>query len=243
MTINVLVLMSGPGKAFKAGEFAYPKNLIEIKGKPLIQHVLEGLRPLEGIGARFLCLIPREENLRYHTGAVIRLLMPKAEIIEAREETAGAACSALLCTEFIDNDDPLIVVNGDQIITADLQKIVIGFLSGGIDGGIIVFSDVHPRWSFVKCDKAGHVVEAAEKRPISTKATAGFYFFTKGRDFVAGACGMLKKDANVGGHFYVCPVYNELILDGKIITVSEVSRQDYRSLATPESIVSYEKDL
>ena len=53
-----------------------------------------------------------------------------------------------------------------------------------MDGGVIVFDSVHPRWSFVRVDKAGFVIETAEKRPISRLATAGFYYFRRGADFV-----------------------------------------------------------
>lgn len=241
--INVLVLMSGPSQAFKESGFSYPKNLVEIAGKPLLQHVLGSLASLSQIGARFFCVIREEENLQFHTGAVIRLLMPNANIIEVRGATAGAACSALLGIEHIGNNTPLIIVNGDQVIATDVCARVVDFQSRRLDGGVIVFQDLHPRWSFVKCDASGHIIEAAEKRPISKYATAGFYYFTRGDDFVTGASAMIAKNAHVGGSFYVCPVYNELILNQKTIGVSLIQRSEYHSLTNPASVAAYEAVL
>ena len=68
--------------------------------------------------------------------------------------------------DWIDTEESLVIVNGDQLIDAELKSVVREFQAASLDGGIIVFHDVHPRWSFVKCDADGLVIEAAEKRPI-----------------------------------------------------------------------------
>jgi len=87
------------------------------------------------------------------------------------------------------------------------------------------------------------VVEAAEKRPISRLATAGFYYFARGRDFVDATSEMIKKDAHVNGQFYICPCYNELILRQRRIGVRVIPRSAYRSLAAPGDVHAYEAHL
>lgn len=239
--INLLVLMSGSSQAFKEAGYVYPKNLVEVGGKLLLQRVLDHLRPLQLLGACPICVIRHDENSRHHTGAVIQLIEPKAQIIELRADTSGAACSALMAVEKINNDAPLIIVNGDQLlIDVDLPAVIRGFQARGLDGGLVVFDDIHPRWSFVKCDGQGMVVETAEKRPISKLATAGFYYYSKGSDFVFAATEMIKKDAHVGGLFYICPTYNELILRQRRIGVHPVAREAYRSFASPSDVHVYE---
>ena len=241
--INILILMSGSSQAFKEAGLAYPKNLVEISGQPLMQHVLEQLKPLKAIGGQNLCIVKHDENAKHHIGAVIRLIDEEARIIEVRQDTAGAACSALLAVEHINNATPLVIFNGDQIIQADLPAIIADFQSKQLDGGIVVFEDLHPRWSFVKCDANGRVIETAEKRPISRLATAGFYYFARGCDYVQAAAAMLKKDAQVGGIFYVCPAYNELVLAQKNIGIHSINRSQYHSLTTPAGIAAYEVAL
>lgn len=242
--INVLVLMSGSSQAFKDAGYAYPKNLVEIGGQPLVQRVLEHLRPLQAIDARIVCVLRHDENSKHHTGAVIHLIEPAAEIVELNADTSGAACSALMAVEHINNDNPLIIVNGDQLLTGvDLPAVIGDFKKRGLDGGVIVFEDIHPRWSFVKCDEHGLVVETAEKRPISNLATAGFYYFAKGSDFVLAATEMIKKDAQTGGLFYICPAYNELILAQRRIGIHRIPRQSYRTLASPADVQSFSNSV
>lgn len=237
--MNILVLMSGSSQAFKDAGHLFPKNLTEIAGKPLVQRVIEQLSPLRQLGARMICVLREDEDANYHTGAVVHLLDPAAVLVLINGSTSGAACSALLAVEHINNDDTLIIVNGDQLLDTDFITAVRSFRERKLDGGIIVFEDIHPRWSFVKCDTQGRVIETAEKRPISKLATAGFYYFSKGRDFVLAATEMIKKDAQVNGHFYICPAYNELILRQRKIGVHLIPRNTYRTLASPGDVHAY----
>ena len=231
--------MSGSGQSFKEAGYTYPKNLIEVRGVPLVQRVLEHLASLDKFGARYLCVLPHDENAKYYTGSVVHLINPAAVIVEVNQATSGAACSALLAVEYINSDSPLLIVNGDQLIDSDLATIIGDFQSRQLDGGIVVFEDLHPRWSFVKCNEAGLVIEVAEKRPISKFATAGFYYFSRGSDFVTAATEMIKKDAQVNGLFYVCQTYNELILQQQRIGVYQIPRKAYHSLATPTDTQAY----
>jgi dTDP-glucose pyrophosphorylase len=129
------------------------------------------------------------------------------------------------------------------LLLADLGEIVAGFQEQGLDGGIPVFESVHPRWSYVKVNSDGHVVEAAEKMPISNLATAGLYYFAKGSDMVIAVCEMIRKEASVHGQYYVCPSYNELILLQRKIGVVKVSRERYFSLKNPQGLDEYQTYL
>ena len=66
------------------------------------------------------------------------------------------------------------------------------------------------------------VVAVAEKRPISNNATSGIYYFKSSRHFLEAAEKMILKNATVQGEFYVCPVYNELILMGHRIGLFKI---------------------
>ena len=242
--MNVLVLMAGGDAEFADAGFRYPKNLVEIAGLPLAEHVTRSLAPLaRAKNARFTFLVKGEETERFHTRDVLELLVPGVQVIPVQEPTGGAACTALLAVETLNTDEPLLICNGDMVVDADLGAAVADFEARDLDGGIVVFEAVHPRWSYVKTNADGFVIETAEKRPISKLATAGLYYFRRGKDFVSGAMAMIKKDAHVGGAFYVCPVYNELILRQHKIGVFEIARAAYHSLANPRSVADYEEFL
>ena len=241
--MNLLLLAAGPSDKYREAGHTYPKNLVEIEGRPVIQHAIESVRSLTGADGRLILLLRREENLRFHTDSVARLLAPEVRVREISGTAAGAACSALLAIDLIDEDAPLVIANGDQVIEADLSAALADFTRRGLDGGVVVFDDVHPRWSFVKCDADGLVVEAAEKRPISRMATAGFYYFARGRDFVRAAMRMILKDAQLDGAFFVCPAYNELLLENARVGVFSIPRGAYFSLATPPGGQAYAEHL
>ena len=239
--MNIIVPMAGSDELFQQKGYSYPKNFIEIMRKPLFQCVYENLSLLSD--TKFIFIVKHEDVLKYHLDRSLKLLVPDCEIIVQEDKTAGAACSVLLAAKYIDNDDSLIVANGDQIILTNICTAIDTFKKENADGGIITFESVHPRWSYVKLNKDNVVIEAAEKRPISKCATAGFYYFEKGSDFVHAAMEMIRKDANVDGKYFVCPVYNEMILNQKKIITYQINPEQYFSLSSPEGIEEYENFL
>ena len=241
--MRLVVLMAGDSAEFEVAGHKYPKNLVEIDGEPLVQRVIDGLRPAIEHASHAVFLLREEENRRHHTDDVIRLLAPAAHVVGVPALASGAACTALHAIGHIDRDEPLLVFNGDQVLEADVAGIIAGFEADGLDGGVITFDAVHPRWSYVRLGADGLVVEAAEKRPISRLATAGTYWFRRGGDFIDGAMAMIRKDASVDGAFYVCPVYNELILRGLRIGSRHVERDRYFSLASLHGVNAYEEHL
>jgi dTDP-glucose pyrophosphorylase len=241
--MNVLVLMAGDSKRFEDAGYLYPKNLIEIAGLPLVERVIGQLDPLRASGGRLIVLVQEAEAKQFHTVDVIRLLVPEATVVTVPQLDSGAACTALLAIDEIDRDLPLLVFNGDQVLTEGLPEALDDFMARDLDGGVVVFPAVHPRWSYVKTNDDGLVVEASEKRPISRSATAGTYYFKRGEDFLRGAMRMIGKSAHVQGRYYVCPVYNELILEQARIGVYEIPQSAYFSLATPQGVQQYEEFL
>lgn len=239
--MNILIPMGGSDEAFRKHGYTYAKPLIEIAGRPLVQHVFDPLRQVPG--GRAIFVIRKEDDLRFYLRDVLRLLDPSVEVIRADGPTAGAACTALLAIELIDNDDELLIANADQILDFDLVQTLQRFRARSLDAATVVFDSVHPRWSFVKTDAEDMVIEAAEKRPISRNATAGVYYFRKGCFFVEAAKAMILKDANVNGGFYVCPSLNELVLGQKRVGVERIGREHYISLATPQAVEEYEQSL
>lgn len=235
--MNIVVPMAGDDALFEKEGYGYPKNFIEIVRKPLFQHVYSNLASITD--AKFIFIVKREEVVNYHLDKALRLLEPNSDIVLLEDKTGGAACSVMLAAKYIDNNQPLIIANGDQMICDDLQKIVNKFQASGADGGIITFESVHPRWSYVRVDKDGFVVETAEKQPISKFATAGFYYFKQGRYFVDSAKRMIKKDASVNGRYFVSPAYNEMILQQKKVITHLIRAENYFSLSTPKGLMEY----
>ncbi len=239
--MNVVIPMAGDSKIFKDSGFKYNKNFTEINRKPLFQHVCESVLKLQA--NKFIFIVNQEDARKYHIDRSLKLLSPKCHIVVTEGKTAGAACSVLLAAELIDNEEELIINNGDMILELDVPAIIDKFRAANWDGGIITFESVHPRWSFVRLDENDYVIETAEKNPISNYATTGVYYFKHGSDFIFGAKEMIRKDSNVEGNYYVCPAYNEMILKQKIIGCYKIDNSLYHPLTTPKEVDEYEEYL
>ena len=108
------------------------------------------------------------------------------------------------------------------------------------DGGIVTFKATHPKWSYAAVDDNGMVTEVAEKNPISDNATVGFYYWKHGKDYVECATDMIDRDIRVNGEFYVCPVFNQAVLNGQKIFTHEV--EEMWGLGTPEDLDTFLRD-
>ena len=231
--LNVLIPMAGAGSRFQQAGYTFPKPLIEVKGKPMIQVVVDNLN----IKANYIYVVQKEHREKYNLDTLLNLITPNCKIVETEGITEGAACTALLAKEFIDNDAPLFFANSDQFVEWDSNEFLYKMNETDADGGIVSFRATHPKWSFAKINEEGLVTEVAEKNPISDIATVGYYYWKSGSDFVKYAEQMIEKDIRVNNEFYVCPVFNQAIEDGKEIRTFDIPKM--WGLGTPEDLKEY----
>jgi HAD superfamily hydrolase (TIGR01509 family) len=228
--MNVLIPMAGAGSRFADAGYTFPKPLIEVNGKPMIQVVVENLN----IEANYTFIVQKEHYLKYSLQYLLNLIAPNCNIVQVDELTQGAACTTLLAEQFINNDSPLLIANSDQFVEWNSNECLYAFNADGIDGGILTFKNCHPKWSFAKIGIDGFVSEVAEKKPISDNASVGIYYWSKGSDYVKYARQMISKGITTKNEYYVCPVFNEAIADGKKIRMKEI--QKMWGLGTPEDL-------
>jgi HAD superfamily hydrolase (TIGR01509 family) len=231
--LNVLIPMAGAGSRFEQAGYTFPKPLIDVRNKPMIQVVIENLN----IDANYIYLVQKKHREKYNLDTLLNLLTPGCKIVEVNGITEGAACTALLAKEFINNDNPLFFANSDQFVEWDSNDFMYKMQETNADGGIVTFKAIHPKWSFAKIDKNGLVTEVAEKNPISDNATVGYYFWKHGSDFIKYAEQMIDENIRVNNEFYVCPVFNQAIKDNKEIRTFNV--EGMWGLGTPEDLKYY----
>jgi HAD superfamily hydrolase (TIGR01509 family) len=234
--LNVLIPMAGAGSRFQQAGYTFPKPLIDVKGKPMIQTVVENLN----VEANFIFVVQKEHREKYNLDTLLNLITPNCKIVEVNGITEGAACTTLLAKEFINNDQPLLMANSDQFAEWDSNEFMYKMIEQKVDAGILSFESTHPKWSFVKIDENGYVTEVAEKKPISNIATVGIYYWSKGSDYVKYAEQMISKNIRVNNEFYVCPVFNEAIKDNKKIKTFNIDKM--WGLGTPEDLEFFLKN-
>jgi HAD superfamily hydrolase (TIGR01509 family) len=228
--MNVLIPMAGAGSRFSKAGYTFPKPLIEVKGKPMIQVVVENLN----IDAQHIFIVQKDHYEKFHLKTLLNLVSPGCKIVQVDGVTEGAACTTLLAKEHIDNDYPLLIANSDQFVEWDSNEFMYSMVADGIDGGVLTFRSTHPKWSFAALDESGYITRIAEKEPISDIATVGIYYWTKGSDYVTSAEKMIEQNIRVNNEFYVAPVYNEAIDHGKKFKVFDVKKM--WGIGTPEDL-------
>jgi len=144
--------------------------------------------------------------------------------------------SNLKCKEFINNDNPLLITNSDQWIDWDPSKLFEKMIEGNYDGGILTFKSDSPKHSFVKLTD-GLISEVAEKKVISDIATVGIYYWKTGVSFIKSSEQMINKNIRTNNEFYLCPSYNELILNGGKVINHDVKQMV--GMGTPEELINF----
>lgn len=231
--LNVVIPMAGAGSRFSNAGYKFPKPLIEVKGKPMIQLVVENLN----IKANYIFIVQKEHYEQYNLKYMLNLLVPGCKIVIVDGITQGAAETVLKAKEFIDNDNRLLIVNSDQWVEWNSNEVMYGFATDNIDGGIVTFTSIHPKYSYTELGLDGFATRVVEKQVISDSATVGFYYWSKGSDFVKYSKQMIEKNHRSLGEFYIAPVYQEAIDDGKKIRTRKI--EHFWSLGTPEDLDNY----
>lgn len=232
------ILIPSMGKTMFFSDSYFPKPMIEITGKTMLEHVIDDYRSIKD--KRFVFVFYEEDCRRFHLDDSARILTDgNVDILVLKNETEGALCTCLMAVEYICNAEPLIIANCDQVISRDYAQVMQEFSDKNADAGVIIFNSVHPRWSYVRLENSS-VIETAEKRPLSKHAIAGFYYFKSGDDFVEAAKRVILKDNRLDGKFYISSALNEMVLMDKRITYYEINPGEYHSFYSPEKIREYE---
>lgn len=240
--LNIVIPMAGRGSRFADAGYAFPKPLIDINGETMIEVVVRNLKPK--VDHRFIFICQREHYEKYDLYNILkRSTNNKFEVVLINGITEGAACTVLCAKQYINNSDPMVIANSDQYIEPRINKFIADAYNKDLDGSIMTFHSSHPKWSYARLDTEGRVVEVAEKKVISEHATVGIYYFKHGEDFVRGAESMIHRNIRHNNEFYVCPVYNDLILEDKNIGIYPITAEVMHGLGTPEDLKLFLRKL
>jgi dTDP-glucose pyrophosphorylase len=234
--INIVIPMAGAGSRFVQAGYSKPKPFIDVCGQMMIERVLGNLKMDD---CRFI-IIARAEHLSSEKDSIEKLRERyNCHVLSTNKLTEGAACTILLSAGEINNDDPLLLANSDQIVEADLNLFIKDSEARNLDGSILTFYADHPKWSYAKVDENGYLVELREKKVISKHATVGIYYYRRGREFVNSAIKMVANNDRVNNEFYTALAYNYSLEAGLNIGIYEIKESEMFGLGTPEDLDIY----
>ena len=213
--INILIPLGGMGRRFSDVGYKEIKPYIKVIDDSMIRTVIDNLRDAS---SHFIFVINEEhisvDEFKDHIGN----MGISFDVVSTPTLTEGPACTALLAKDLINTENPLIIVNCDQVILDFNLGILSKFASNtSCDGFIGCFLSSSKKNSYVKLDPNGEVCDVKEKIVISNIATNGLHYWCRGSDFIGSALEMIDNNDRYNNEFYVAPTYNYLIKRGKKI--------------------------
>jgi dTDP-glucose pyrophosphorylase len=219
--MKLIMPMAGLGSRFGEGAV---KPAIDVNGVPMFVHAEQCI----GLDFDERIFITRvEHNLK----PLVKEYYPDAHIIELDALTEGTACTIMMAREHFEDGSSFMVSNCDQHIEWNGNTDWMQY-----DGAIACFDcpERDPKWSYALTDEQGFVTQVAEKDPISELATAGWYYWRDGRQYIESTERMIQADDRVNGEFYTCPTYNYLIEMGCQTVTYPVDHM--QGIGTPEDL-------
>lgn len=236
--MQVMILMAGEGKRFAEVGYKDPKPLIKVGNKCLIELVLDNIcNELKSFDK--LIILCKKEHIPRLEPILTRYKQHFKELVYSTQyDLSGPSFSILLASNYLNENEPIIICNSDQYIKGSywLSEAINFFTREKAVGGIFCFAADDPKWSFVKLNHLGQIVQVKEKEVISGYATVGIYYWSKAKDMLWSIKEMIRKDIKTNGLFYLAPSYNELIRGGAGDLVLPWFVNEMYGLGTPKDL-------
>lgn len=243
--VTIIIPMSGIGKRFIDEGYGLPKPLIEVDGKPIIEHVIN-LFDKNKDTYIFICneIHLNKDNVNYDMIGILKSIVPDCHIISTSNNDRKGPVDAIIKSmgkimNLIDYSKEVIVSYCDYGSVWDYNDFLTTTRKHNYDGSIVCYKGFHPHllgsdnYAFVKTEKDEHnndiLVEIKEKESFTGNklnefASNGTYYF---KDFFMLAHyfkQLIEDDINVNGEYYVSLVYNKLVADGSKINIFEIEK-------------------
>ena len=233
--------MAGRGARFQTARHKAPKPFIQVfPNKRMVEVALSYLTPKEPHHFIFVC---RKQHVKtYHLKQLFLANTKSSAIVTTDRVTEGPACSVLLANKWINTKNELLIAYCDDYLDIKLDRFLNLCRKQNADGALMLYRSRNPKNSFAIIDRYGKVLKTAEKKVISRYATAGLYYFKEGREFVRSARRMIWRNRRSKGEFFVCPVYNEMIEDGKKVLGYKFPSKANLEMGDPKSLKAFKRN-
>jgi NDP-sugar pyrophosphorylase family protein len=243
--MKIVIPMSGVGQRFLDAGYKDPKPLIQVDGKPIIEHVV-GMFPGE---TDFIFVCNQEQLEKTSLRQVLARIAPKGRIVPIAPHKLGPVHAVLQAIQWIEDDEPVVVNYCDFSVEWDWKKLKSELERNACDGAVPAYRGFHPHclgatnYAYMR-DELGWMLEIQEKRPFTKDrlkeyASTGTYYFRRGAS-VKKYFAALRGDASqeLGGEYYVSLVYNLLVREGLKVWIPEIPVM--LQWGTPEDLQEYQ---
>jgi glucose-1-phosphate thymidylyltransferase len=204
--LKAIILLAGLGTRLRPHTYSRPKPLVNVAGKPVLGHILDGMANLRFDETIFVVGYLGDQIQAYVSNTYPSL---RARYVE-QEEMRGQAHAIALAKDFI--DQPVLIIFGDTIWETDWTRL--DRVKG--DGLIFVKEVSDPRRFGVVTLQQGYVTRFVEKpdTPISNLAVVGVYYLKDWRGLVQAISDVLAQDIQTKGEYYLANALELMVARG-----------------------------
>jgi NDP-sugar pyrophosphorylase family protein len=241
--MHIVIPMSGFGNRFLRAGYTIPKSLIEIDGKPMIEHVVN-MFPGE---SKFTFICNQEHLASTNMKSILERIAPQGKIVAIPPHKLGPVYAVSWAFDSIDDNEEVIVNYCDFSCYWDYQDFLRHTRNRKADGAIPAYKNFHPHmlgttnYAFMR-DERQWMLEIKEKEPFTDNrmneyASSGTYYFRKGEYVKKYFAELMNRKIDLNGEYYVSLVYNLLVEDGLKVSIYEI--QHMLQWGTPEDVAEY----
>ena len=213
--VHLIMPMGGAGSRFFKDGFVMPKPLIELKGKPFFYWATKCMS--QCVDVQDITFVVLQEHINeFKIDTEIKKYFPDANIVVIPHLLKGAVLTCMEGVKEITDNNPIIFNDCDHIFKC--EEFYNYCNSGNFeenDGALLSFESNDPKFSFLKLDENGYVIETVEKVVVSNNAICGAYYF-KNKDLFLEMSNEYLEKCNYSEYF-VSGVYNIMAEHGKKI--------------------------
>ncbi len=233
--VHIVIPASGLGTRFNNTEFYELKPFIKFFDKTMFEHIINNVMDIN-FNVRISILILEKFKEQYFQD--IKYLEKKYPVTfyYTPKLSEGTTATALYIYSLLDNNDFTLLMNCDQIVDIKLGDYIKKHNELNSDGSLLCFTgEDSKKWSFVE-EHDSKITRVVAKDNISDVAVCGWYAWSKGKDFIKYGIQQIINQDKVNGEYYLCPVYNYAIKDGKNISCIKISKDKMHGVGTPEDL-------
>ncbi|MCS6766969.1 MAG: hypothetical protein MO847_11485 [Candidatus Protistobacter heckmanni] len=225
--MKIVVPPADPGFELGSGPLCAVKAELAIDGEPLLRLALE-TRPWWRAGeagpADLIFVLRDSIASRLFAEGTLQRWYPGCRLTYLGAPARGAALSALAGVAVAAADDEPLCIDLADIQFEDAASPAAVFADPAKGAFVPTFESSLPCYSYLRRDAAGRVVEAVEKRVVSSEASAGVYLFRSPAVYLrALAHALAHPEAHLHeGLFYVCPLLNGVLAQGYAVEAERV---------------------
>ena len=233
----IVIPMAGLSSRFTKAGYELPKYMLELNGLTLFEHAILSFEKYFATEEFLFIALDNEFGVKdFILNKVRELKIANCRTVIFPEPTRGQAETVYLGLLQVGYDDvPMTIFNIDTFRPGFIFPEQFDLFA--IDGYLETFIGSGANWSnIMPVDSTDRVSLTAEKQEISKYCCTGLYYWKSSRLF----CDLVQENMQIpvtefqGNEYYIAPMYNDLIAEGKDIRFNVIDRSAVVFCGTPE---------